>query len=100
MARKIVWSRKSQDDKKDIFLYWNDRNKSKLYSKKLNKLFIAAVEFVAEFPLIGKKSNIENVRMKVVRDYLIIYEFSEECIFVLRVWSTQQNPERIKDILG
>jgi addiction module RelE/StbE family toxin len=100
MVRKIVWSRKSQEDKKDIFLYWNERNKSKLYSKKLNKLFIAAVEFVAEFPLVGKKSNIENVRMKVVRDYLIIYEFNDECIFVLRVWSTQQNPERIKDIVG
>jgi addiction module RelE/StbE family toxin len=100
MARKIIWSRKSQEDKKDIFLYWNDRNKSKLYSKKLNKLFIAAVEFVAEFPLVGKKSNIENVRMKVVRDYLIIYEFNDESIFVLRVWSTQQNPEKIKDILG
>jgi addiction module RelE/StbE family toxin len=100
MVRKIVWSRKSQEDKKDIFLYWNERNKSKLYSKKLNKLFIAAVEFVAEFPLVGKKSNIENVRMKVVRDYLIIYEFSNEYIYVLRVWSTQQNPERIKDILS
>jgi addiction module RelE/StbE family toxin len=100
MVRKIVWSRKSQEDKKDIFLYWNERNKSKLYSKKLNKLFISAVEFVAEFPLVGKKSNIKNVRMKVVRDYLIIYEFNDECIFVLRVWSTQQNPERIKDIVG
>jgi addiction module RelE/StbE family toxin len=100
MVRKIVWSRKSQEDKKDIFLYWNERNKSKLYSKKLSKLFSAAVEFVAEFPLVGKKSNIENVRMKVVRDYLIIYEFNDECIFVLRVWSTQQNPERIKDIVG
>lgn len=100
MVRKIVWSRKSQDDKKEIFLYWNDRNKSKLYSRKLNELFIAAVEFVAEFPLVGKKSNIENIRMKVVRDYLIIYEFNDAFIYVLRVWSTQQNPERIKDILG
>ncbi len=100
MARKIVWSRESQNDKKDIFTYWNDRNKSKLYSRKLNKLFIAAVEFVAEFPLVGKKSNIENVRMKVVRDYLIIYEFSDEYISILRVWSTQQNPGRIKQILG
>lgn len=100
MARKIVWSRESQNDKKDIFTYWNDRNKSKFYSRKLNKLFIAAVEFVAEFPLVGKKSNIENVRMKVVRDYLIIYEFSDEHISILRVWSTQQNPGRIKEILG
>ncbi len=100
MVRKIVWSRKSQDDKKDIFLYWNNRNISKLYSKKLNKLFIAAVEFVAEFPLVGKKSNIENVRMKVVRDYLIIYEFNAEYMYVLRVWSTQQNPEKIKEIVG
>jgi addiction module RelE/StbE family toxin len=99
MARKIVWSRKSQEDKKDIFLYWNNRNKSKLYSKKLNKLFIAAAEFVAEFPLVGKKSNLENVRMKIVRDYLVIYEFDDEVIYVLRIWSTQQNPERLKEIL-
>jgi addiction module RelE/StbE family toxin len=100
MARKIVWSRKSHEDKKDIFLYWNSRNKSYLYSKKLNRLFKEAVEFIAEHPLVGKKTNIENVRIKIVRDFLIIYEYSETQINVLRVWSSRQDPNKIMQIIG
>ncbi len=54
MAKQIIWSRKAQNDRKEIFRYWNKRNKSKLYSKKLNKLFKEAVKLISEYPEIGK----------------------------------------------
>lgn len=68
MARQIVWTTKAQEDRKQILSYWKERNQSNLYSKKLNSLFKEALEFVSEYPTIGKKTSLHNVRAKVVRD--------------------------------
>jgi len=50
MAKQIIWSLTAQLDRKEILLYWINRNKSRTYSKKLNKLFIEAIQLIAEFP--------------------------------------------------
>ena len=65
MARQIIWSKRAQEDRKCIFSYWNKRDKSVLYSKKQNRLFIEAAELLAIHPKIGRESNKENVRIKV-----------------------------------
>lgn len=92
MARQIVWTFQAQDDRKQIFKYWNSRNKSTLYSKKLNRLFKEALKLVAVRPLIGKRTNRNNVRAKIVRDYMLFYEITTEHIVVLTVWDCRQNP--------
>ena len=61
MAKKIIWTEKAQQDRKKIFTYWNQRNKSKRHSIKLNKLFEEAVIIIANFPKIGKIANRPNV---------------------------------------
>jgi plasmid stabilization system protein ParE len=71
MAKRIIWSNRAQQDRKEILAYWIDRNKSKTYSLKLNQLFIQAVNLLSEHPLIGEKTEIENIRIKIVRDYYI-----------------------------
>ncbi len=98
MVRQIIWSRRAQEDRKYIFSYWNKRNKSKVYSKKLNRLFIKAAELLAIHPNIGRVSNKENIRIKVVKDYLLIYEFTKE-LRILSVFDTRQNPNKLKNIL-
>ena len=47
MARRIIWSKRAQLDRKSILTYWNKRNKSKVYSKKLNSQFIKAIDLIA-----------------------------------------------------
>ena len=54
MAKKIIWSKTAKTSKKDILLYWNERNKSKRFSKKLNTLIHDAVKFIGDFPASGK----------------------------------------------
>jgi len=49
--------------------------------------------------LIGKLSDKENVRVKVLRDYLIIYEITSKEIIVLTLWDCRQNPENLRRIL-
>ncbi|RYD80719.1 MAG: type II toxin-antitoxin system RelE/ParE family toxin, partial [Sphingobacteriales bacterium] len=49
----------------------------------------------AEHPNIGKQTSDSNVRFKVVREYLLFYEISEDEIIILTVWDNRQNPENL-----
>lgn len=42
--RKLNWQFEAQQDRKGIFQYWNKKNKSKEYSKRLNQLFRTKTE--------------------------------------------------------
>ena len=92
-ARKIIWTQKAIQSRKSIFQYWNTRNKSTLYSKKLNKLFTEALVLVSKFPVSPITSQIDNVRLKLVGDYQIIYEITETEIIVHYIWDSRQNPQ-------
>jgi addiction module RelE/StbE family toxin len=99
MAKQVVWSLRAQDDRKNILSYWRQRNKSNTYSKKLNLLFKEAVNTIGDFPKIGKLTDDRNARIKVVRDYLIIYEETETTIFILTVWDGRQDPAKLVKVL-
>lgn len=99
MAKKIVWSEKAQNDRKEILLYWKERNKSSIYSRKLNILFINATTTIANFPNIGKLTGYQNTRVKIVRDYLIVYKELDTEIILLTIWDSRQNPLKLQKIL-
>ena len=92
-ARKIIWTEKAIQSRKSIFQYWNTRNKSTLYSKKLNRLFTEALVLVSKFPVSPITSQIDNVRLKLVGYYQIIYEITETEIIVHYIWDSRQNPQ-------
>jgi addiction module RelE/StbE family toxin len=99
MVRKIVWSFKAQQQRKDILEYWLNRTKSNSYSRKLNELFLEAIELIKNHPLTGKLTDDQSARIKIVRDYFIIYEYSKSQIQILSIWDSRQNPEKLKDLL-
>lgn len=47
-------------------------------------------------PEIGRKSDIEHVRVKIVRDYLIFYESTTDVLYILSVWDSRQDPNKLK----
>lgn len=73
MAKQVIWSWRAQDDRKKILEYWVKRNKSTKYAKKLDRLFRSAIQLIKQFPQIGKITNDPRVRVKVVKEYLIVY---------------------------
>ena len=99
MAKKIVWSSKAQNDRKEILLYWKERNKSISYSRKLNKLFNDAALSISKFPNIGKPSGYQNTRIKIVRDYLLVYKEYDSNISIIAIWDGRQNPIKLVKIL-
>lgn len=96
MAKKVVWSLREQNDRKKIFSYSNKRNKLNNYSIRLNRLFIEATKAISDYPKIGKITERENIRIKIVRDYLIVYKELDNKIEVLTIFSSHQNPAKLK----
>lgn len=99
MAKQIIWSLRAQNDRKKILEYWTKRNKSKEYSRKLNGLFKEAIRLISDYSEIGKPTDNKNGRIKIVRNYLIIYEIKNEQILILTIWDSRQRPQKLKIIL-
>lgn len=95
MVKRIIWSPRAQTERKEILDYWFKRNKSKSYPRKLNLLFKEAVNLIIDYPEIGKPTNMENVRAKIIRDYIMFYEISEDELFILSIWDTRQTLENL-----
>jgi plasmid stabilization system protein ParE len=95
-ARKIVWTQKANLERKAILEYWIERNKSKKFSIKLNKLIISTIKQIAETPSIGRKTDLENVRVKIIRDYLLFYEFDEDYLKVLALWDGRRDENSLQ----
>ena len=97
MAAKIIWSTRARLERLEILEYWVKRNKSKTYSRKLFQLFRIGMKKVAEMPTSGIPTENPDIRIKIVRDYLIYYHISaSKTIEVLTVWDSRRNPKKFK----
>ena len=89
--RKIIWTKTANLERKEILEYWILRNKSKRFSVRLNYLILQTLEVLRENPTIGRRTNIDNVRVKLIREYLLMYEFTDSELIVLSIWDTRRN---------
>jgi toxin YoeB len=96
MAYQIIWTEKANIERQNILEFWAENNKSKVYSLKLNKLFISAIRDLSRRPNISRKTEFENVRVKIVRDYLIFYEIIKKEILILTVWDGRRDKKNLK----
>lgn len=99
MAKQIIWSTRAQNDRKQILEYWRSRNKSNTYSKKLDQRFREAINIIRDYSQIGKQTDDQKVRIKIVKDYLLVYEETSDSIIVLTIWDSRQDPKKLEKIL-
>jgi toxin YoeB len=95
MARRIVWTRRAQNDRQQILHYWKVRNKSVTCSRKLNQLFKNAIILLKKHPEIGRNTDQRNVRVKIVRDYMIFYELNKNDLIILTIWDSRNDPDKL-----
>ncbi len=100
MAREIIWSERAKLDKIQILSYWLSRNKSNVYPIKLNILFKKSVYWIAVKENPKRKTDFENVYVKIVKDYKIFYEIKDDKIYILTIFDTRLNPNKLNSILG
>ena len=95
MAKQIIWSRRAQNELIEIFEYWINRNKSNTFSTKLNSLIEEQLYLLLENPKIGRKTDIENVYIKVIHKYLLYYELVENQLHILTIRHGSKNPKTL-----
>ncbi|MEL1245973.1 type II toxin-antitoxin system RelE/ParE family toxin [Flavobacterium sp. DGU11] len=91
---KVFWSQIAIIQRRSIFEYWNERNKSYSYSRKLNAEINDRLKTLQKNPDIGKLTNIEDVRTLSLGHFSIFYEYNSSSILILSFWDNRQDPSK------
>jgi len=73
--RKLIWSQNAKIKLFEILDYFNDRNKSNIYSKKLYRKISKGVSILIKQFESGIKSDFESIRGLIIDNYILFYEF-------------------------
>ena len=57
--------------------------------------FVKATQTLSEYPTIGRLTDSKLVRIKVVEHYYILYEFSDDNLYILSIFDSRQDPIKI-----
>ncbi len=96
MARlKITWTATAIKQRNQVFEYWNNRNKSTVYSKKLNGKIKERVSLLKTNPHLGKVTEYEPTRAISLGHYSILYKIIESDVFVTGFWDNRQDPKKL-----
>ncbi|KJD33101.1 hypothetical protein PK35_09065 [Tamlana nanhaiensis] len=96
MDKKIIWTKKAKEELFDILNYWKNRNKSNLFSLKLYELIEEQLQLILDFPEIGRPTDIPNVYVKVIQNYLLYFEFIDNTLYILTLRHRSRNPKTLK----
>jgi len=100
MARlKIFWTSTAVKQRNHIFNYWNERNKSTTYSKKLNNKVGERIKLLKAYPQMGKKTEVSNTRAISLGHYSILYRQVESNIIITGFWDNRQDPTKLIEFL-
>lgn len=90
---KIFWTSIAIIQRDYIFKYWNDRNKSNSYSRKLNLCIRERLELLKTHPEMGTESSFKKTRIISLGHYSILYQIRRPKIFIIGLWDNRRNPK-------
>ena len=96
--RRIVWSPEARQQINEILRYYANRNKSKIYSRKLRLLLQENIQLLQKQPYLGKRlsDNYDNYRVLFISYYHLFYEVTDNFLYIHDIWDGRRNPENIK----
>jgi len=97
MAKKlIIWTKEARLDFKATLQFYNERNGSNDYSRKLAGEIFQIIEKLHNNFFLGKQTSDTDVRVLIKGTFSIFYEIKETEILILVVWDTRRNPGELK----
>ena len=93
MALNIQYSTQYSDSFEAILTYFDKRNGSNLYSKKLIQLILQKISLLSTMPEIGRLTNYPSVRILFIEQYGIEYQIRENAILIIDIFSCKTNPD-------
>jgi toxin YoeB len=95
MVKRIIWSSLASEIYTNILQYYFERNGNKIYSRKLNSRIKKTIFLISNYPYLGRKTEIENVREFYEDNLKIIYQIRPLEIVILMIWDIRQDPENL-----
>ncbi len=95
VRKKLIWSKVARQRLVEVLEFFNNRNRSNNYSKKLYKNIQVALKRVCNQSLIGRQSEKKGIHFIIVSDYLIFYKITNNVIEVVTFWDTRQDPAKL-----
>ena len=92
MALEIIYSPRFAESLEAILNYFDERNGSNAYSKKLFKMVHEQIQLLATFPEVGRQTNFPGVRILFVDTYGIEYQIRDMAILIIDIYSCKTNP--------
>jgi plasmid stabilization system protein ParE len=96
---KVFWTVTALKQRNHIFDYWNERNKSISYSKKLNTKIKSRINLIKTNPELGKKTEYKNTRAVSLGHYSILYKKVNTKIVVTGFWDNRKDPKKLIEYL-
>ena len=93
MALKILYAPQFVDNLESILQFFDERNGSDAFSKKLLKMIQREIVILKTMPEIGRMTNFPGVRILFVERFGIEYQIRNEETLIIDIFSCQKNPE-------
>ena len=95
MARLIEFSRRSTNQLQKILTFYDERNGSDVYSRRLLKCLLDEVNRIAINPTIGSPSTRLDVRFFFMMGFTVVYRFNTKKVAVLSIRSSARRPLKV-----
>ena len=95
MARLIEFSVRSTKQLQKILAFYDERNGSDAYSRRLIQSLMDDLQLMAKMPLASSPSTRPDVRFFYLMGFTIIFRFNARKLTVLSIRSSQRKPLKI-----
>jgi len=95
MALTIEFSRRSTVQLQKILTFYDERNGSDTYSRRLLKCLLEDLQRLALMPLASSPSTHPNVRFFYLMGFTVIFRYNTQKLTVLSIRSSAQKPLKL-----
>ena len=95
----VFWTNKARRQRDHVFEYWNKRNMSNSYSKKLNLAVRDRTDLLKIQPEMGKPTDFKNTRAVIMGHYSILYQVKRQEIIITAFWDNREDSKKLRRIL-
>lgn len=93
MALEISYAPLFVENLENILTFFDERNGSDKFSKKLMKMIRKQIKLAASMPEIGRLTDFPGVRILFVERFGIEYQIREKVILIVDIYSCQTDPD-------
>ena len=93
MALEISYSLQFVENLEAILTFYDERNGSDRFSKKLIKMIHKQIGLLKTMPEIGRMTDFPGVRILFVERFGIEYQIRDKVVLIVDIFSCETNPE-------